>query len=949
MQPYSIISAIIFLLSFSLNSLAVCDFTTNQNVVITPGGNHNNSAGYTQLYLLVNENGTIVATSATGDFGTQNFGLYNAYAFNYEIANPPSTLPIIGAEISQINDGCGIFSAALQITVCNTSILTLCEDSGNDIVIAMNTDFNSITNYEEVIIVVDDVTGNILFVSNLDPTTGSVNYTTTSIIGDLTNGTYTAYSVNYENSETLIGLGLIVGNLWTGIFGTSCAISSIGASITVNICCDADAGATSAQTSDPSNNDFVLCWNESINLENLTYSLPGVGANEAFGYAVYSSPMPGTVPSIADPDFIEFLIGTGANASLTLTNDGSYTPPFINNPNQTIYIYPVTLDDATLPSIDNNGDNCYEVGSEIVITFLNNIIAPNSQDCISSSGVYTISGGYPEFFTGNYNITNQGDGTLSSTTLANSGGNISVDNLNIGDVYNIDITDDNNCSISTNPELYPSNLSYDSIILTPISCNSICDASISIYSANASQYSFNGGLSSGNSIEANLCGGSVTVSIEDNGCVIDSTIIIIEPAPILIANSNDTTICIGSDVSIFGNAQGGTPGYEYYWNNNIDNSVINVTTVNDSIISVYALDENNCSSDTNQISVSLFDSLSIQGSILDSICEGESIVLTTNGFGGNNNLNYNWTNNDGSGWTAFGNNITISPQNSVTYTVQLTDNCGTPAVILDIEILVNALPNTIISANYINGCYPLTAEFINSTVNINGNCNWSFSNGEMSNLCNPFITFDTPGCFDATLTTESLSGCSNTETFQSIVCVEEYPQAAFSFLPDFPNTYNSLVNFTNESIGNSTNSWTVNGTEFSNELNPFYEFNGLSGNYEICLVIANTYQCENTFCDTILIADVFNLYVPNTFSPDGNGVNDLFGPVVSEGLLEDYEMWIFNRWGEIIFHTLSIEDYWNGAINGTQAQQDTYIWRIKYKEANVAGLKDKTGHVNLIR
>ena len=603
MRFYSSISIILLIGFVSLNSFAACDFTTSQNVIIIPGGNHNSSAGYTQLYLLTDENGVIVSTSFTGDFGSQNFGSYNAYAYNYESVNPPSTLPSIGININQITDGCGTFSTALQITVCNSSILTVCEDSGNDIIIAMNSDFNATANYEEVIVIVDNTSGNILFVSNLDPSTGSVNYTTTSVTGDLTNGTYTAYSVNYENSETLIGLGLIIGNPWTGIFGTSCALSSLGASITVDICCGADAGVTSAQTSDPSNNDFVLCWNESITLENLTYALPGIGLNEGFGYAVYSSPMPGAVPSVTDPNFIEFLIGTGANANLSLTNDGSYTPPFINNPNQTIYIYPVTFDDLTIPSIDNNGDNCYDIGSEIVITFLNDIIAPNSQDCLSSSGIYTISGGYPEFFTGNYNITNQGDGILSSTTLANSGGNVSVTNLNIGDVYNIDITDDNNCSISTNPELYPSNLSYDSIILTPISCNGICDASISIYSANASQYSFNGGLSSVNSIEANLCGGIITITIEDNGCVIDSTIIIQEPSPVLITNSNDTTICVGSDVSLFGNAQGGTPGYEYYWNTNIDNSVINVTPVDDSTLFVYALDANSCSSDTNQISI----------------------------------------------------------------------------------------------------------------------------------------------------------------------------------------------------------------------------------------------------------------------------------------------------------------------------------------------------------
>ena len=949
MRFYLSISIILLIGFVSLNSFATCDFTTSQNVLIIPGGNHNSSAGYTQLYLLTDENGVIVSTSFTGGFGTQNFGSYNAYAYNYESVNPPSTLPSIGININQITDGCGTFSTALQITVCNSSILTVCEDSGNDIIIAMNSDFNATANYEEVIVIVDDASGNIIYVSNLDPSSGSVNYSTTSVIGDLTNGNYTAYPVNYENSETLIGLGLIIGNPWTGIFGTSCALSSLGASITVDICCGADAGVTSAQTSDPSNNDFVLCWNESITLENLTYALPGIGLNEGFGYAVYSSPMPGAVPSVTDPNFIEFLIGTGANANLSLTNDGSYTPPFINNPNQTIYIYPVTFDDLTIPSIDNNGDNCYDIGSEIVITFLNDIIAPNSQDCLSSSGIYTISGGYPEFFLGNYNITNQGNGTLSSTILSNSGGNVSVTNLTIGDVYNIEITDDNNCTISTAPELYPSNLGYDSIITTPPSCNSICDAAITIYSSSASQYSFNGATATGNSTESSLCGGNITITIEDNGCVIDSTIIIQEPSPVLITNSNDTTICIGSDISLFGNAQGGTPGYEYYWNTNIDNSVINATPVDDSTLFVYALDANSCSSDTNQISIVLFDSLTVQGNILDSICVGESLLLTATGAGGDNNLIYTWTNNDGSGWTASGNSVNISPQNSTVYSIELTDNCGSPSVNLEIEILVNELPNTVISANFINGCYPLTAEFINNTVSTNGNCNWSFSNGETSNLCNPFITFDTPGCFDATLTTESVSGCSNTETFQSIVCVEEYPEAGFSFLPNFPNTYNSLVNFNNASIDNITNSWSLNGTEFSNEINPSYQFDGISGNYDICLTVTNNYQCENTFCENIFIQDLFSLYVPNTFSPNGNGVNDLFGPVLSDNLLDYYEMWVFNRWGEIIFYTDLADQYWDGTVNSTPVQQDTYVWRIKYKQANISGLNERTGHVNLIR
>lgn len=65
-----------------LISYGACDFTTSDNVVIVPGGDHNTDASYIQVYVLTDSDGIIVASNATGDFGTQNFGSYSAYAIN---------------------------------------------------------------------------------------------------------------------------------------------------------------------------------------------------------------------------------------------------------------------------------------------------------------------------------------------------------------------------------------------------------------------------------------------------------------------------------------------------------------------------------------------------------------------------------------------------------------------------------------------------------------------------------------------------------------------------------------------------------------------------------------------------------------------------------------------------------------------------------------------------
>jgi len=215
---------------------AACDFTTSDPVVIIPSGTHNASIGYTQIYVLTDINGDIIAISVTGDFGIQDFGSYNAYSINYDNANSPVP-PVVGINIADINTGCFDISQALPLTVCNTSIDSVCEGSGNDIIIAMNPNYNFEADYNQTMVVVDNNTGNIVSIKSLDPITGSVVYNTDAVTGELTLGSYTIYAVNYQNPETLAALGLTLGNGWTGNFGTACAVASGGDLIQVTLCC----------------------------------------------------------------------------------------------------------------------------------------------------------------------------------------------------------------------------------------------------------------------------------------------------------------------------------------------------------------------------------------------------------------------------------------------------------------------------------------------------------------------------------------------------------------------------------------------------------------------------------------------------------------------------------------------------------------------------------------
>jgi gliding motility-associated-like protein len=88
------------------------------------------------------------------------------------------------------------------------------------------------------------------------------------------------------------------------------------------------------------------------------------------------------------------------------------------------------------------------------------------------------------------------------------------------------------------------------------------------------------------------------------------------------------------------------------------------------------------------------------------------------------------------------------------------------------------------------------------------------------------------------------------------------------------------------------------------------------------------------------------LYVPNTFTPNANATNDMFFPK-GEGI-KDFEMRIFNRWGEQIFLTDKMERGWDGLYKGKPAQLGVYVYKIYY--TNIFGEEGNlVGHVNLVR
>lgn len=140
--------------------------------------------------------------------------------------------------------------------------------------------------------------------------------------------------------------------------------------------------------------------------------------------------------------------------------------------------------------------------------------------------------------------------------------------------------------------------------------------------------------------------------------------------------------------------------------------------------------------------------------------------------------------------------------------------------------------------------------------------------------------------------------------------------------------------------------WFIDNTPLTNDPSISMIFDD-SKVYQACLIVT-TDNCIDTICENIEVLEDVNLYTPSSFTPDGDGLNDVFTPIVL-GIIEDYNFYIFDRWGQQIFFSDIQNESWNGKVDNQLLKNDTYIWRITFKIPGVADKKEFIGHVTLIK
>jgi gliding motility-associated-like protein len=255
------------------------------------------------------------------------------------------------------------------------------------------------------------------------------------------------------------------------------------------------------------------------------------------------------------------------------------------------------------------------------------------------------------------------------------------------------------------------------------------------------------------------------------------------------------------------------------------------------------------------------------------------------------------------------------------------------------------------------GCAPLTVTFTNLTMYADPSTyQWDFGDGVgTSTQVNPSYTYYEPGIYSVTLSASNASGVTVYETKTDIINVFTGPSALFSVKPRLLYLPEGKLYTNNMSYGADTYEWDFGDGEKSTDFEPEHAYE-MEGTYTIKLVASNEEGCSDTtkLESGVIVKNSGRVLIPNAFSPNlsgpgssgAEGQNDVFIPILNGAT--DFEMLVFNRWGELMFETHDLDHGWDGYYRGQICAQDVYVYKIKAKFAD-GNVVTRVGDINLLR
>jgi gliding motility-associated-like protein len=583
------------------------------------------------------------------------------------------------------------------------------------------------------------------------------------------------------------------------------------------------------------------------------------------------------------------------------------------------------------------------------ITRVSSSVTASSTPDICSSGLGTVTatptGGIPPF-TYNWPALS----SINQTVLNVNGGN-----------YTVQMIDGNGCPSSANILVGNTPAAFTGTT-TIVSCPGGSDGTATAIMTpplGTITYLWNDPLAQTTAMATGLSAGNYTCLVTSSiGCTGTVNVTVTEIPGMIgtIVNQSEVSCNSGNNGMIEVQVSQGTPIYSYSW----DNSVSTTNIANDlfeGIHTVTITDLNGC---VITVTETIGEPSPLSITTLTSptqICPEDDIQLDVAGTGGSSAYTFTWRSNGaiiGTGTT-----ITVDPGIVTTeYCVTLSEVCGSP---IDDSCTIISIPVPIIPSvlpNKTEDCIPGFFEFSNTSSNSSeiASTYFLFSDGNSymeQGTDSTSNTFVNPNLYSCYMTITSIYGCVYEDSFINLIDVKPLPTADFTFSSNPATFFETAIQLQDRSSVDVVEwQWLSPGATpaYSQAQNPVFTFpEGEAGIYPVTLIVTSEYGCTDTAIINMNIVPDVIFFAANTFTPDGDEHNQDWGISV-EGLdIYNFDLFIFNRWGQIVWESHDTSAKWDGTYNGEVVQAGTYVWKASGKDTLTDGKYEFNGYINVLK
>lgn len=506
-------------------------------------------------------------------------------------------------------------------------------------------------------------------------------------------------------------------------------------------------------------------------------------------------------------------------------------------------------------------------------------VSPNDSICQGDTVTLTVTGGA--------NYTWNTSATTNSINVTSSGNySVTVSDACATQVYNQAVVVLQNPLVSIGNDL------------------TVCSGdNIQLTATGATQYVWSTGATSSNINVAPTVTTTYSVTGTSNGFCFSSDTILVTVGNTLQAQINgNTNICLGESTQL--TASGGS---NFIWSDGSATASISVNPITNTTYKVTVSSSSGCV-DSTEITV-IVNALPVANAGANqNICEGTSATLIATG-----GTQYNWSNGDTQS------TITVQPINTTNYTVTVTDNngCTNSASVL---VSVQQTPQNIAITSTAESC----TEANDGIITITGGSStteYSIDNSNFQNN-NTFSNLP-PGSYTIFIKEGNCTFTNNATIVQA-----EVVTLSVADIVELEKGSSTTVNISLSSNNYSIEISPSTGLSCTNCLNPVVS--GIEEETTFTITATNG-QCVLKATFTVVVLEKEFIIFPTAFTPNGDNLNDFFRPSFS-GIINNYELRIFNRWGEKVFESNTTNIGWDGEYKGENQPMETYTWYCTYKD-----------------